>query len=223
MVNTQNLTPEQKIHVDVMLAIAKSVADTPMVLKGGTALLLIYQLDRFSEDLDFDSSKKMRLESRIQEAVSTYVKVKSIDLLKDTDTVSRYRLVYETPCGIQRLKIETSLRSNPTESHIIDGIRVYPIQTLIQQKLNALENRTRARDLYDVSFLARKYPNLFTNSGLVRLQGILKDLDALERRFMPDFEEDSILGKEDVAKLVISLQESSKQIEAALSSVNIKR
>jgi predicted nucleotidyltransferase component of viral defense system len=201
MVNTQNLTPEQKIHVDVMLAIAKSVADTPMVLKGGTALLLIYQLDRFSEDLDFDSSKKMRLESRIQEAVSTYVKVKSIDLLKDTDTVSRYRLVYETPCGI----------------------RVYPIQTLIQQKLNALENRTRARDLYDVSFLARKYPNLFTNSGLVRLQGILKDLDALERRFMPDFEEDSILGKEDVAKLVISLQESSKQIEAALSSVNIKR
>jgi predicted nucleotidyltransferase component of viral defense system len=40
-----------------------------MVLKGGTALLLCYDLDRHSEDLDFDSNKKMSLENRILNSV----------------------------------------------------------------------------------------------------------------------------------------------------------
>ncbi len=48
------LTPSQQKHVELMAAIARNVADTEMALKGGTALLLAYGLDRFSEDLDFD-------------------------------------------------------------------------------------------------------------------------------------------------------------------------
>jgi predicted nucleotidyltransferase component of viral defense system len=49
-----NLSPERRLHVEIMRAIARELHDLPMVLKGGTALLLCYGLDRFSEDLDFD-------------------------------------------------------------------------------------------------------------------------------------------------------------------------
>lgn len=68
LVNSSNLTPIEETHIVVMKAIAMAVADTPMVLKGGTALLLVYGLDRFSEDLDFDSNKAINLENRIQQA-----------------------------------------------------------------------------------------------------------------------------------------------------------
>ena len=83
LVNSSNLTPFEETHIIVMKAIAMAVADTPMVLKGGTALLLIYGLDRFSEDLDFDSGKAINLENRIQQAASKHVRVKKIDVLKD--------------------------------------------------------------------------------------------------------------------------------------------
>jgi len=65
----EGLTDAQKEHVGFMMEIAKSVSDTPMVLKGGTALLLVYGSDRFSEDLDFDSTQAIKLERRIYDAV----------------------------------------------------------------------------------------------------------------------------------------------------------
>lgn len=107
-----HLTPEEKWHVYVMSSIAKAVVDTPLILKGGTALLLAYELDRFSEDLDFDSTKKIRLENRIKDAIKAPIQIRSIDILKDTDTVTRYRLVYDSPDRDEnRLKIEISYRN----------------------------------------------------------------------------------------------------------------
>ena len=50
------LTKQQGIHQKIMQAICEVIHDEnkPLVLKGGTALLLGYDLQRFSEDLDFD-------------------------------------------------------------------------------------------------------------------------------------------------------------------------
>ena len=95
-----------------MHLIATNLCDTPMVLKGGTALLLCYGLDRFSEDLDFDSSKKMRLESRIAKAVEGKFSIHEIKLLKDTGTVQRLRILYSDNVTKIKgsLKIETSFK-----------------------------------------------------------------------------------------------------------------
>lgn len=57
---------KDETHERLMRAIVESVNDTPLVLKDGTALLLAYGLDRFSEDLDFDSPHKINLESHIR-------------------------------------------------------------------------------------------------------------------------------------------------------------
>lgn len=55
--NNVMLTERDKYHEKLMLNILKNLSDTPLVLKGRTALYLGYGLNRFSEDLDFDSSK----------------------------------------------------------------------------------------------------------------------------------------------------------------------
>ncbi len=49
-----------------------------MVLKGGTALLLCYGLDRFSEDLDFDAPKKFKIAGRVEKILSQKAKGHSI-------------------------------------------------------------------------------------------------------------------------------------------------
>jgi predicted nucleotidyltransferase component of viral defense system len=63
------LTSIEKDHYLFMTNIVKSLADTPYVLKGGTALMFGYNLDRFSEDLDFNSVKKLNLETKINESL----------------------------------------------------------------------------------------------------------------------------------------------------------
>jgi len=63
------LTNIEKDHYLLMTNIVKILSDTPYVLKGGTALMFGYNLDRFSEDLDFDSTKKLNLETKIYDSL----------------------------------------------------------------------------------------------------------------------------------------------------------
>ena len=53
MDRTSEMPPEEQIHCDLMRSMARSLSETPLILKGGTSLLLAYGLDRFSEDLGF--------------------------------------------------------------------------------------------------------------------------------------------------------------------------
>lgn len=65
----------QVVHRRLMQAICETIhsEDKPLVLKGGTALLLGYNLQRFSEDLDFDLTVALKghinLESLCRTAV----------------------------------------------------------------------------------------------------------------------------------------------------------
>lgn len=122
----------QNSHVSIMRRIATSLCYTPMILKGGTALLLCYDLDRHSEDLDFDSNKRMNLENRIHTAIQGKFSIDAIKLLKDTGTVQRVRVLYsDNATGTKgSLKIETSFRSHPKKEEITikNGIKVYKIE-----------------------------------------------------------------------------------------------
>jgi predicted nucleotidyltransferase component of viral defense system len=44
--------PLQRQRLEIMRAIAQNLIDENVILKGGTGLLLCYNLDRFSEDMD---------------------------------------------------------------------------------------------------------------------------------------------------------------------------
>jgi predicted nucleotidyltransferase component of viral defense system len=209
MASIAELTAQQQQHIKIMTAIAQSVANTPLILKGGTALLLAYSLDRFSEDLDFDCHKNLRLEHKIQEALSYSFKLQSLDLLKDTDTVTRYRLIYDSCVSKNnRLKIEISHRvEREPISQIMNGIKVYKLPELIHQKLLALEGRTAARDLYDINFLAKNYKDSFSKGDHKKLKILLSDINTLESRFNPAFKDDEILYQANVSQIIVSLTE----------------
>ena len=75
------------------------------ILKGGTALLTCYKLDRFSEDIDLDGKNK-----GIEEIVKGFCDMSGFAyrIAKDTDTVKRYMVNYGN--AGKPLKVEVSFR-----------------------------------------------------------------------------------------------------------------
>lgn len=211
-----DLTPRQHQHLEFMRAIVQGVADTPMTLKGGTGLLLGHGLDRFSEDLDFDSTVPINLDARIQKAAEAAgVDVTNVRVKKDTETVKRYMVSYVGPNGPGSLKIETSLRSaaiDPQAVVIRDGMRVYGADALIDQKLTAAESRSKVRDLYDLEFLARTHRDRFTAARSVRLSAIAGNPDHLVGRYAPDHRADALLSGRSLDDLALSLSLSASEI-----------
>lgn len=204
---------ERQLHVDIMRAIARDFHDIPMVLKGGTALLLCYGLDRFSEDLDFDAPKKFNIAGRVEKILSQKAKNHSIRTVKDTETVHRLKAHYTGLTSDRLLKIETSFRTPPSEEQttVIDGIRTYSVGTLIEQKINALEHRTAPRDLYDIAFLTRQYGEHFRTESIQKLAELLTDVDAVEQRFQEAFEEDEILDASRLMEIIFQVSDFVKQ------------
>ncbi len=205
-------TPGQQTHVDVMRAVLAAVRDTRLVLKGGTALLLCYDLDRFSEDLDFDAPKKFHLESRLGHAVRSLAQSVRLTRTKDTETVQRYRIEYVVGGTEGRLKVEVSCRDAIDSGDVVEreGIRTYRAARLVEQKIAALEGRTAARDLYDVHFLVKNFRAEFGQESAGRLRNAAANLNELEARFRPAFEEDDLFRHQAglLSALILEIQES---------------
>jgi predicted nucleotidyltransferase component of viral defense system len=204
---TQTIDTPESTHIALMQLVAKNLNDLPIVLKGGTALLLCYGLDRFSEDLDFDANKKLNITNRVADILSRHTEKHTIKISKDTDTVQRLKIHYSKN-GLERfLKIETSFRDpfQNEDTAIIDGIKTYQIKNLIDQKVNAMIGRTKARDLYDVDFLLRTYRESFTESTIKKLSETVADVNELEGRFYPAFKDDYILNESELDHLIIRI------------------
>lgn len=220
---------QEAVHQAVMREICYSVADTPMVLKGGTALLLCYGLDRPSEDLDFDSPKKMGLERRIEGALARRFRIDELKTLKDTDTVQRLRLNYaDEQSGIRgRLKIETSFRLPPDPEHVFfeKGIRVYDLRQLFIQKTVAFYERTAARDACDLSFMLGKEWFCPDKDSLARLSQDFQDpqrFGELEQLFRPAFQTDPLLADCDFDKLMLNLSERIQRAAQRLENPKLQ-
>lgn len=205
-----SILPDQTAHVEIMRAVVEDMCNLPMVLKGGTALLLCYGLDRFSEDLDFDAPKRFNITGRIERVLSSMVDEFTIKTVKDTETVQRLKIHYRKQTFARLLKVETSFRDtpNPADIIVLDGIRTYTASALIDQKIGALIGRTKARDLYDVVFLAKSRWNEFSPQAKQTLRAMTQDLNGLASRFRLAFEDDSILNTEHLDGLILELAES---------------
>lgn len=136
------------------------------ILKGGTSLMMCYNLDRFSEDIDLDCVRSKQIKTIVNDFCNfekfTY------RIAKDTDTVKRFMINYGNES--KPLKIEVSYRKkviNPDEYTTINGIKVYTIENICAMKVNAYSSRDRIRDLYDLTFICNKYwdalPSLVKN------------------------------------------------------------
>lgn len=145
-------------HKDVIVNFLNhlnSVSDD-FVLKGGTALMTCYNLDRFSEDIDLDGRNP-----EIEKIVASFCKEQGVSYrtAKDTDTVKRFMIHYGNPTG-KPLKVEISYRRksiDPSEITKIYGVSVYRLESLCIMKANAYASRDRIRDLYDLAFICNHH------------------------------------------------------------------
>jgi len=202
-----------------MRAVLAGIAhEPPLVLKGGTALRVAYGLDRPSEDLDFDSARKPgMLLGRIHAAAPPELPIERITVAKDTETVTRLRVLYTPDASLTRsLRIEISYRTPAPDSEVVvvDGIRVATLPRILDQKLAAAHDgdrpRTKARDLYDLDFIARVHPSAISPPLLKRLRAFTSDLASLAERYRPAFSDDVL--EADVDDIVLSLSENVQRL-----------
>lgn len=143
------------------------------VLKDGTSLLIYYGLDRYSEDIDLDS---LSCNPNILESLIPVISKNNWNyrVAKDTDTVFRIMIDYRgvSQKGNYPLKLEVSSGNNSLlkkgflKYKNIDGVNVYSIDELVKMKCNTFSQRDKIRDLYDIGFLLKKYPEYFSLDNL---------------------------------------------------------
>ena len=160
-----------------------------LFFKGGTALRLVHQSPRFSEDLDFDASVHRRTvwEKAVETVlVSLAAEGAGVDIRESKLTSGGYLAIPVFNLGGSEvaIKLEISFRKEEKLSGEIfavanDFIPVYPIKALRSDqlaagKLHALLERAKARDFYDLYFLLRG--NLLTAFQKKQLPEILQQL-----------------------------------------------
>ncbi len=185
--------------------------------------MLTRGLPRHSTDLDFDSGKKINIRTRIELGLATAgMELQLLTVPKDTNTVQRFKVHYQDILtGIRSiLKVETSFRAQPSVDLVetVNGIRTYKIEHMIEQKIAAMQNRTQARDLYDLEYLATEYGFHCTPKQIQKISTLIADLDGLAERYDVPFANDPILaGHAQVEGVILKLQEAIDGLQERLT------
>jgi predicted nucleotidyltransferase component of viral defense system len=134
------------------------------IFKGGTCLYKLYNLPRFSEDLDFSILTQKNIKETI-ESVARELKAK-IET-KKTKTSFLFKLRFSgilTQFNIVRIDVSLfnivfGFEVKNYISPYIDippfSLRVLKLEEILAEKIHALIKRNNARDLYDLFFLLR--------------------------------------------------------------------
>ena len=199
-------TPSGRVHhhciMEELLTFINEVTDN-FILKGGTALMLCYNLNRFSEDLDFDGTGS----TSIFDLLDTFCKKHGYwcRKAKDTNTTKRVILHYQVEDKEATLKIEVSYRKAYVETTVINGYLTYSIDRIFNLKCNALKGRDRIRDLYDVLYLYSEYKSSLSHESVDDITTALsyKDYDVIAD--MIETCADPLINKRELENLYLSI------------------
>ena len=138
-----------------------------LVFKGGTALYKLYNLPRFSEDLDFSILREFDAENLIREVI----KNNGTSSVKEVKRLKNSLLIKIGFGGIltarNTIRIDINLKNPILEKVEIKNyippyidinpfsMRVLNLKEAIAEKVHSLLSREKARDLYDLFFLLR--------------------------------------------------------------------
>jgi len=163
-----NVRREYCQHLFLSLFYQQSLTDQ-VYFKGGTALRMIYNSPRFSEDLDFSSSLTdiHALEDAVVSALAEIARENvGVDIAEAKTTSGGYLaiLAFRGDDAEVAVQLEISLREGEKRGEAVtivsDFIPAYTIlalarDQLIDEKIRALLTRKKARDFYDLYFLLR--------------------------------------------------------------------
>lgn len=137
--------------------------------KGGTALRMLYGSPRFSEDLDFSSSLSdiHALEEALLETLVDVARENiDVDIVESQTTSGGYLAIitFRTNHSPVSVQLEISLRAGEKRGEAVtivsDFMPAYTIialakEQLVDEKIEALLSRKKARDFYDLYFILR--------------------------------------------------------------------
>lgn len=170
-ISTGNVGHAERLYIqDVMLVTISRDTVDELVFKGGTALLKCYQLDRFSEDLDFTERVPIEFDDllgAIERDLGRYGLPVVDREVERSESAVRLRVAVEGPLydGDRRSRCYIRLHVN-TRSSVKDfAVRRYtpPFRDLptvdlvvlrepeiLAEKIRAICTRSQPRDLYDI-------------------------------------------------------------------------
>ena len=172
--NDQNISNEYFQHLFLSNFYQNKEARN-IVFKGGTALRIVYNSPRFSEDLDF-SSRKLRATEIENLLLNTLNKIEKEGILvKITEaktTTGGYLGIIKLKDGnyFSKIKLEISFRDKKAIGEVVTASSEFGLpyiifalnkKDLFGEKIQALLTRSKPRDFYDLYFLIRS--NLLTS------------------------------------------------------------
>ena len=197
-IDVQQLIREE-VELIFLKALFESKISDALVFKGGTALRLIYNSPRFSEDLDFSLTSAVN--SRDFKTIITKI-IKSDSRFSLTDLASKYythlaeiRIKEAWQNLAFSLKIEVSKRSEKIKAadftnllakspatNLMVTTKVYTLEKIFADKLRMLGERKMPRDIFDLWFISQKTGKPFAKKQFGYPKGkIRQEL----RKFLP--------------------------------------
>jgi predicted nucleotidyltransferase component of viral defense system len=174
-----------------------------LLFKGGTALRIIHASPRFSEDLDFDYVAEtpiaQTIEKILQECMVSMEKEGiGFELEEAKETSGGYLTILHVNVEGQLIKIQLEISSRDTDkkgevfSIVSDFIPTYTVvaletNQLVTEKLEALLDRKKARDFYDLYYVLRK--RMLPKETKKALPEVLEILKSTEIHFDQELKE----------------------------------
>lgn len=205
----------QEKHIKLIKDVLNIIPNN-YVLKGGTALLLDYNLNRFSEDIDLDYLINNTKQTNLKNSLIKFCNQNnySYSIKKDTSSVLRFVIYYDEKI----LKIESSSRDlvNETDYHhsLTGNHNVYNLKPLTQKKLEAFLNRDKFRDFYDINFLLKQ--NIFNKEQISLIEQRFNSKN--DAMFQYELNHDSILKEKIILddfifEFIENLENSKKKLK----------
>jgi len=230
---------QEKLYVQhILLRTIYSEVYDELVFKGGTALMIFHGLNRFSEDLDFTLRKRFDLD-RIEGRISSDMRLLGIPVIlrkraNEKEGSYTLRVGVEGPLftrDVERchVRVEVSRREDirlrpdvrAIESVYPDilpfTIPVMPVEEIAAEKIRALMTRTKARDLYDLWFLAKR--GVRVDSQLVSSKLAFYDLDFDRGSLARKITGMNDLWQPELRAIVIGDLPDFKDVELAVSAI----
>ena len=193
-----------------------------LTFKGGTALYKFYNLNRFSEDLDFDTIGKRFNADKITKKI-----IRNLELLGMQRTISE-KIEYGNEINIRftirgplydgsknsmsRVTINISKRERPVFPVTKLLISTFPeipsfelsvldIKEIAAEKVRCIIIREKPRDVYDLWFLSKK--DIALDVSLINKKLKLYKLTFNSKKFMEKINEKRNMWRQDLQDLVI--------------------
>lgn len=138
-----------------------------LAFKGGTALRLLFNSPRFSEDLDFSGALKAYHVKEILEETFQEISLETIpfEVVDSSPTSGGYFALYRFKLYNQEIGIEFNFsfrQSVKTEPIVVTTPLIphyecmaLPLKRMVKEKMEALLSRKKPRDFFDLYFLLR--------------------------------------------------------------------